>query len=209
MLNHCCWFPGRAQPREMSNLHFRAGQQLGRPSGEQEVFGAWRNVTNTQLSFVRFIIGYLMLLTFSFQCGHCYCVDCIQILIKEYSQGKSTKCAVCRWDWISSKELGMPRCWRPSLCQVQDLPCGDLLCEHRAAGGGWIPPRGSSWQPFNKGIDNDCWDYSKVNGSHSTKVLMMLAGIILFESMGVIRQRCSRQWLLVRLFYGSQWHHLD
>ena len=31
------------------------------------------------------------------QCGHCYCVDCIQILIKEYSQGKSTKCAVCRW----------------------------------------------------------------------------------------------------------------
>jgi len=31
------------------------------------------------------------------QCGHCYCVDCIQILIKEYSQGKSTKCAVCRY----------------------------------------------------------------------------------------------------------------
>merc|ERR1712241_331655 len=31
------------------------------------------------------------------QCGHCYCVDCIQILIKEYSQGRGTKCAACRY----------------------------------------------------------------------------------------------------------------
>jgi len=30
------------------------------------------------------------------QCGHCYCVECIRILIDEYSTGKSTKCAVCR-----------------------------------------------------------------------------------------------------------------
>ena len=30
------------------------------------------------------------------QCGHCYCVDCIRVLIDEYSRAKSTKCAVCR-----------------------------------------------------------------------------------------------------------------
>ena len=30
------------------------------------------------------------------QCGHCYCVDCIRILIDEYSTRKATKCAVCR-----------------------------------------------------------------------------------------------------------------
>lgn len=30
------------------------------------------------------------------QCGHCYCVECIRILIDEYSTGKRTKCAVCR-----------------------------------------------------------------------------------------------------------------
>ena len=31
------------------------------------------------------------------QCGHCYCVDCIRILIDEYSTRKTTKCAVCRY----------------------------------------------------------------------------------------------------------------
>ena len=31
------------------------------------------------------------------QCGHCYCVDCIRILIDEYSSRKATKCAVCRY----------------------------------------------------------------------------------------------------------------
>ena len=41
------------------------------------------------------------------QCGHCYCVDCIQILIKEYSQGKSTKCAVCRWSSFFYLCLGL------------------------------------------------------------------------------------------------------
>jgi len=30
------------------------------------------------------------------QCGHCYCVECIQILVSEYSSGRSVRCAVCR-----------------------------------------------------------------------------------------------------------------
>jgi E3 ubiquitin-protein ligase SHPRH len=34
------------------------------------------------------------------QCGHCFCVDCIRILIEEYSTGgnisRSVKCAICR-----------------------------------------------------------------------------------------------------------------
>ena len=34
------------------------------------------------------------------QCGHCFCVDCIRILIEEYSSGgghsRSVKCAICR-----------------------------------------------------------------------------------------------------------------
>ena len=32
-------------------------------------------------------------------CGHCFCVDCIRILIEEYSTGgnsRSVKCAICR-----------------------------------------------------------------------------------------------------------------
>ena len=31
------------------------------------------------------------------QCGHCYCVDCIRIMIDEYSTRKAIKCAVCRY----------------------------------------------------------------------------------------------------------------
>ena len=30
------------------------------------------------------------------QCGHCFCVECIRILIEEYSSGRSVKCAICR-----------------------------------------------------------------------------------------------------------------
>ena len=30
------------------------------------------------------------------QCGHCYCVECIRLLLDQYSVGRGTKCAVCR-----------------------------------------------------------------------------------------------------------------
>ena len=40
--------------------------------------------------------------------------------------------------------------------------------------------------------EEDDFHLEEVRGSHSTKVFMMVAGIILFESKGVIEQRCSR-----------------
>ena len=57
----------------------------------------WNNEHLTKKVAQKIFIPPSSILKELLQCGHCYCVDCIQILIKEYSQGKSTKCAVCRW----------------------------------------------------------------------------------------------------------------
>ena len=78
LLNTCFQFSGWSQPRKVPDLYLRVGQQLGSVAGK-----------NLEFLFFNFSM-------FLPQCGHCYCVDCIQILIKEYSQGKGTKCAVCR-----------------------------------------------------------------------------------------------------------------
>ena len=38
----------------------------------------------------------MMIMMMMLQCGHCYCVECIRIIIDEYSTRRATKCAVCR-----------------------------------------------------------------------------------------------------------------
>ena len=38
----------------------------------------------------------MMMIIIMLQCGHCYCVECIRIIIDEYSTRRATKCAVCR-----------------------------------------------------------------------------------------------------------------
>ena len=38
----------------------------------------------------------MMIMLMMLQCGHCYCVECIRIIIDEYSTRRATKCAVCR-----------------------------------------------------------------------------------------------------------------
>ena len=42
------------------------------------------------------IMTMMMMMITMLQCGHCYCVECIRIIIDEYSTRRATKCAVCR-----------------------------------------------------------------------------------------------------------------
>ena len=70
----------------------------------------------------------------------------------------------------------LPRNWE---CPVVD----DLLCVRYKTSHAEISYVSTEQQ------EEDDFHLEEVRGSHSTKVLVMVAGIILFESMGVIRPR--------------------